>query len=66
MLRREDNALEQISRLRYPRTARVIGGLDSSDIFCNSDYKHVWHNYFPQFGRITTLWLNPEGLVRLL
>jgi hypothetical protein len=23
-----------------PRTARVIGGLDSSDIFCNSDYKH--------------------------
>jgi hypothetical protein len=22
------------------RTARVIGGLDSSDIFCNSDYKH--------------------------
>jgi hypothetical protein len=24
----------------YPRTARVIGGLDSWDIFCNSDYKH--------------------------
>jgi hypothetical protein len=24
----------------YPRTARVIGGLDSSDIFCNSDTKH--------------------------
>jgi hypothetical protein len=23
-----------------PRTARVIGGLDSSDIFCNCDYKH--------------------------
>jgi hypothetical protein len=22
------------------RTVRVIGGLDSSDIFCNSDYKH--------------------------
>jgi hypothetical protein len=22
------------------RTARVILGLDSSDIFCNSDYKH--------------------------
>jgi hypothetical protein len=26
--------------LAKPRTARVIGGLDSSDIFCNSDYKH--------------------------
>jgi hypothetical protein len=25
---------------RQSRTDRVIGGLDSSDIFCNSDYKH--------------------------
>jgi hypothetical protein len=30
----------QKRRHDYPRTARVIGGLDSSDIFCNSDYKH--------------------------
>jgi hypothetical protein len=43
-------------------TARVIGELDSSDIFCNSDYKH----FLAQFGRITTLRLNPEGLVGLL
>jgi hypothetical protein len=28
------------SRCPYPRTDREIGGLDSSDIFCNSDYKH--------------------------
>jgi hypothetical protein len=36
------------------RTARVIGGLDSSDIFCKSDYKHfmakknstIWEDYY--------------------
>jgi hypothetical protein len=32
--------LESISLTRRARTARVIGGLDSSDIFFNSDYKH--------------------------
>jgi hypothetical protein len=32
--------LDKNRKLHIPRTARVIGGLDSSDIFCNSDYKH--------------------------
>jgi hypothetical protein len=30
-----------VIRSHYARTARVIEGLDSSDIFCNSDYKHL-------------------------
>jgi hypothetical protein len=33
-------ALLKATRLYRARTARVIGGLDSSDIFCNSEYKH--------------------------
>jgi hypothetical protein len=34
------STLEVTKQLHYPRTAREIGGMDSSDIFCNSDYKH--------------------------
>jgi hypothetical protein len=40
------------------RTARVIEGLDSSDIFCNSDYKDFWHIYF------STIWEDYYTMVK--
>jgi hypothetical protein len=40
------------------RTARVIGGLDSSDIFCNSDYKHFLAYFFP------TIWEDYYTMVK--
>jgi hypothetical protein len=35
-----DCGISEVYKYANARTARVIGGLDSSDIFCNSDYKH--------------------------